>query len=202
MIKTVGVVGSGLMALHDAWAGMIRDAFIKQSRFDPLHNAETEQFIYNRLEEWLAAVNGGNEALLEINHKGAVYQAKVNRGFFAWLASRQVFWIFIATVAACLFMSLRTETFLTPQNIFNVTRNFAFVARRAVEAGARVVGQFQLIERQFAAGRRLRRVTGASPSIDSRSDPSIRRWRHDPSRLRLRGPPYPRRSGLHPRERG
>jgi ribose transport system permease protein len=53
--------------------------------------------------------------------------AQTNKGFVAWLISRQVFWIFVAMVAAVLFMSLRTETFLTAGNLFNVTRNFAFV---------------------------------------------------------------------------
>src|SRR5690606_23852086 len=49
---------------------------------DPLHNADTEQFIYNSLDEWLAAAADGNDVLLEINEKGVIYQAKVNRGFF------------------------------------------------------------------------------------------------------------------------
>ncbi|MEX2365747.1 MAG: hypothetical protein WD601_04030, partial [Pseudohongiellaceae bacterium] len=76
------IPGAGLMALHDAWSSMITEAFIKQSRFNPLHNAETEQYIYNRLEEWINAARDDNEVLLEINHKGTVHQAKVNQGYF------------------------------------------------------------------------------------------------------------------------
>lgn len=64
---------------------------------------------------------------------------QVNRGLLAWLVSRQVFWIFVATIAAVVFMSLRTETFLTPQNIFNVTRNFAFVGIIAVGMTAVII---------------------------------------------------------------
>ncbi len=45
-----------------------------------------------------------------------------------WLISRQTFWVFIAVVAAGLFMSLATDTFFTQQNLFNITRNFTFVA--------------------------------------------------------------------------
>lgn len=44
-----------------------------------------------------------------------------------WLFSRQTFWVFIAAVLACLALSLLTDTFATQQNLFNVTRNFAFV---------------------------------------------------------------------------
>jgi ribose transport system permease protein len=46
----------------------------------------------------------------------------------AWLLSRQTFWVFVATVLAFVLLSLATDTFATQQNLFNVTRNFAFVA--------------------------------------------------------------------------
>ena len=45
-----------------------------------------------------------------------------------WLISRQTFWVFVAVLAAGLFMSLSTDTFFTQQNLFNITRNFTFVA--------------------------------------------------------------------------
>jgi ribose transport system permease protein len=64
---------------------------------------------------------------------------QTNRGFIAWMVSRQVFWIFLATILAVLFMSLRTETFLTPGNIFNVTRNFAFVGIIAIGMTAVII---------------------------------------------------------------
>lgn len=48
-------------------------------------------------------------------------------GGLAWLLSRQTFWVFIAAVLASVALSLLTDTFATPQNLFNVTRNFAFV---------------------------------------------------------------------------
>ena len=47
---------------------------------------------------------------------------------FAWLASRQAFWVFVAVVAACVFLSFATNSFATPNNLFNITRNFTFVA--------------------------------------------------------------------------
>jgi ribose transport system permease protein len=50
-----------------------------------------------------------------------------HRGALAWVASRQTFWIFLASVIACALLSLVTDTFATEQNLFNVTRNFAFV---------------------------------------------------------------------------
>jgi ribose transport system permease protein len=47
---------------------------------------------------------------------------------FNWLLSRQTFWVFVAAVAACAFLSFATDTFATSNNLFNVTRNFTFTA--------------------------------------------------------------------------
>ena len=45
----------------------------------------------------------------------------------AWLTSRQTFWVFLAVALAAATLSIVTDTFATERNIFNVTRNFAFV---------------------------------------------------------------------------
>src|SRR5687767_14494048 len=50
-----------------------------------------------------------------------------HRGVFAWLASRQTFWIFVAAAIACILLTLASDVFATERNLFNVTRNFAFV---------------------------------------------------------------------------
>ncbi|MEO6012692.1 MAG: ABC transporter permease [Devosia sp.] len=57
---------------------------------------------------------------------------QTNKGFIAWMVSRQVFWIFLATIIAFIYLSIATKTFMTPQNLFNVTRNFSLVAIIAV----------------------------------------------------------------------
>ena len=43
-------------------------------------------------------------------------------------AASQSFWVFVAVAAACVFLSFATNSFATPNNLFNVTRNFTFVA--------------------------------------------------------------------------
>ena len=80
--RIVQIPGTGLLALHDAWANMVTDEFIKQSRFDPHHNAETEQYVYNQLEHWIDKALLDNEILMEINNKGSVFQARINKGHF------------------------------------------------------------------------------------------------------------------------
>lgn len=43
------------------------------------------------------------------------------------LLAEQATWVFLAAALAALVLTLSTDTFGTPQNLFNVTRNFAFV---------------------------------------------------------------------------
>ena len=47
---------------------------------------------------------------------------------FARLASSQTFWVFIALIAACVFLSFATNSFATANNLFNITRNLTFFA--------------------------------------------------------------------------
>jgi ribose transport system permease protein len=44
-----------------------------------------------------------------------------------WWLSRQTFWVSLAVAIACLALTVATDTFATERNLFNVTRNFAFV---------------------------------------------------------------------------
>ena len=49
----------------------------------------------------------------------------------SWLAEKlgsQTFWVFIAVVFACIFLSYATDSFDTQKNIYNITRNVTFVA--------------------------------------------------------------------------
>jgi ribose transport system permease protein len=48
-----------------------------------------------------------------------------------WLGrftSSQTFWVFIALLAACAFLSVATNSFATTNNLFNITRNLTFFA--------------------------------------------------------------------------
>jgi ribose transport system permease protein len=52
---------------------------------------------------------------------------RTHRTWFGAIVGQQIFWILCAVIAAVIAMSLLTSTFATPNNLFNVTRNFAFV---------------------------------------------------------------------------
>lgn len=51
-----------------------------------------------------------------------------HRTWLSRIAGLQVFWVFVAAVLACGALSLLSDAFLTERNMFNVARNFAFVA--------------------------------------------------------------------------
>jgi ribose transport system permease protein len=62
-----------------------------------------------------------------------------HRGFLAYIFSRQIFWVMLAAILACVALSLLTDTFATERNLFNVTRNFAFVAIIAIGMTAVII---------------------------------------------------------------
>jgi ribose transport system permease protein len=48
-----------------------------------------------------------------------------------WLSdivNTQTFWVFIAVMLACLYLSFATDSFATAKNLYNITRNVTFVA--------------------------------------------------------------------------
>lgn len=67
----------GLFALYDAWIRLIAEAFVQQSRFDPLHTAETEQMLLNRMPGWLAASSSGGNVTLTIDYQGIGHDAEI-----------------------------------------------------------------------------------------------------------------------------
>lgn len=55
-----------------------------------------------------------------------------HRSFLARLTSVPVFWVVLAAIVACIALTLLTDTFATQRNLFNVIRNFTFVAIIAI----------------------------------------------------------------------
>ena len=49
------------------------------------------------------------------------------QGWLTNVLNSQTFWVFLAVVAACLFLSFATDSFATPKNLYNITRNVTFV---------------------------------------------------------------------------
>ena len=50
------------------------------------------------------------------------------RSWLAAILGGQTFWVLIAVILACIFLSMATDSFATAKNIYNITRNVTFVA--------------------------------------------------------------------------
>ncbi len=61
----------GIIPLHDAWATHIAESFVRQTRYDPLHRAQSEQDLYDQLPGWLEALDtqSGISASMEVSGK-------------------------------------------------------------------------------------------------------------------------------------
>lgn len=71
------VESAGLLALYDAWLRGIAEAFVQQSRFDPLHTAETEQLLLNRMNGWLREACGADSLTLELEYRSIEHKAEL-----------------------------------------------------------------------------------------------------------------------------
>lgn len=71
------VEDAGVFALYDRWLTTVAEAFVQQSRFDPLHTAETEQMLLDRLAGWLREASANDRVTLQIEAGGSSYTAEV-----------------------------------------------------------------------------------------------------------------------------
>ncbi len=69
----------GLVALREAWANAIADAFLRTTRFDPMHRAATEQALHARLGTWMAELGERAEAHLELEAGDRSHSVSIKR---------------------------------------------------------------------------------------------------------------------------
>lgn len=67
----------GLLTLYDNWLRIIAESFVQQSRFDPLHTAETEQVLQNSISNWLAVAASADSVPMEVEYRGIAHKAEL-----------------------------------------------------------------------------------------------------------------------------
>jgi len=82
---------AGFKAMASAWAQLVAEAMVRRTRFDPLHQAATEQQLYERLPGWLAALADADAVDAAIETASGTFTATVRREQFtlaaeAWYA--------------------------------------------------------------------------------------------------------------------
>lgn len=80
--ETVTVNETGLFTLWDRWANIIASQFIQTSRYDPMHQAVSEQKLYDALPDWIDGLAGARTSSFEMEigtnrHQVAVSQEQL-----------------------------------------------------------------------------------------------------------------------------
>ena len=75
--RSAVVEDCGLLHLYDNWLRIIAEAFVQQSRFDPLHTAETEQVLQNSILNWLSVAASADTVPMKVEYRGITHQAEV-----------------------------------------------------------------------------------------------------------------------------
>ena len=68
---------AGMLDLYDIWLRVIAETFVQQSRFDPLHTAETEQALRDSMLDWLAIAAASGSVPMEIEYRGIAHRAEI-----------------------------------------------------------------------------------------------------------------------------
>lgn len=66
--RSLEVRDCGFSNLLDGWVNLVADRFVQETRFDPLHTAETEQQLYNQVYDWARGAHVDSEVGFEVLH--------------------------------------------------------------------------------------------------------------------------------------
>ncbi len=82
---------AGLKAMYAAWAQLVSEAMVRRTRFDPLHQASSEQQLYQRLPEWLGVLAERESVDTTVDGEAGAFSTPVRREQFtlaaeAWYA--------------------------------------------------------------------------------------------------------------------
>ncbi len=153
--KSEVLEGCGVYVLYDTWIRAIAEEFVRQSRFDPLHTAETEQLMLNRLGGWLTSAGGQDRVELSLEYAGATYKASVES--LALIAYAAPVYQQLASKLRALF---RAEELPAIQMTDRVSR----LPGLAAMLKARVGGEVYVLEAGATARGALSRLRDRKPS--------------------------------------
>jgi hypothetical protein len=74
--------GNGLSKLYRRWVDAIAEEFVRSTRFDPLHQAATEQELYDRLPGILRQLYRDSDVYFEMTGGSKVYHVTLTRDLF------------------------------------------------------------------------------------------------------------------------
>lgn len=145
----------GLYALYDAWLHVVAEAFVQRSRFDPLHTAETEQMLLDKLPAWIQEASRRERVELELRYGGIDHAAELES--LTLMAAAAPFYQRIASKLRALYRAEDTPA-------LQVTDRVARMPGLADMLEARIGGEvFALEPGATARGALARYREGAAP---------------------------------------
>jgi FHA domain-containing protein len=78
-VRAEHALAQGLMAVADTFARRIADQFVRATRLDPFAHAETEQALYDRLPEWLEALQREERVELSLKYRNEEFRITAER---------------------------------------------------------------------------------------------------------------------------
>ena len=79
---SIAVEGNGLSKLYRRWVDAIAEEFVRNTRFDPLHQAATEQELYDRLPGILTQLCRNPDVYFEMTGGSKLYHVTLTRDLF------------------------------------------------------------------------------------------------------------------------
>ncbi|MGD9330595.1 MAG: FHA domain-containing protein [Desulfobacterales bacterium] len=80
VLGSAAVDGMGLERLQAAWMQVIADEFVRHTRYDPFHDADAEQTLYDQLPDLLAALNAAEDTAVEMATPSTTHRIRLARG--------------------------------------------------------------------------------------------------------------------------
>jgi len=145
---------AGMLDLYDIWVRVIAETFVQQSRFDPLHTAETEQALQESIFDWLAIAASQSSVPMEISYRSIVHRAEIESLEFVTAA---------APVYQNLVSNLRALYRAGETPALQLSDRAARMPGLADTLKARVGGEAYLLEPGATARGLLSRVTEGRP---------------------------------------
>jgi hypothetical protein len=78
----------GVLAIHQSWLQMIAEQFVRKTRFDPLHDASSEQRLIDQLPEWLQQLTDRPHVTITMQLGERVLEIEVERNDFIVAAEK------------------------------------------------------------------------------------------------------------------
>ena len=87
--RTVMTERAGLMSFYQGWIELVSTTLVKRTRFDPLHNAATEQKLFDCLAAWAAEAASQGSCNAGLSHAAERFEVALTRDQFAQAGQSQ-----------------------------------------------------------------------------------------------------------------